>query len=218
MLDEQRARIVSVNVGAVRTVLFHGQVRTTGIWKEPVAGRVAVGPIGLAGDQQADRVNHGGTGKAVYAYASEDARWWQSQLGQAIPPGTFGENLTTIGMPINDASVGELWAVGTAILQVVQPRFPCWKLGLRMDDSHFPKHFLAAGRVGAYLSVVEEGEVGAGDAIEVISRPTRSLTVGLIAHLNHTDRPLALRLLDAAETGGSTEELDALLARAGGLT
>ncbi len=213
--DEAGARVVSVNVGRVREVLFHGEIRTTGIWKDPVAGRVAVTTAGVAGDQQADRVNHGGTGKAVYAYATEDASWWQSRLGTPIHPGTFGENLTVVGLPVNEAQIGEQWSVGTAILQVVQPRFPCWKLGLRMDDSRFPKLFLEAGRAGAYLSVVREGEVGAGDPVDVIFRPGHSLTVGLIAHLNHTDRARALRLLEAAEAGSPAEQLDDLLVRSG---
>ena len=139
-------RVVSVNVGEVRQVLFHGELRTTGIWKHPIAGRVTVGPIGLGGDQQADRVNHGGTGKAVYAYAIEDTAWWQRELGAPVEAGTFGENLTTAGMEINEALIGERWRVGTTTLQVVQPRFPCWKLGLRMEDSRFPKRFLVPVR------------------------------------------------------------------------
>jgi len=199
----------------VREVLFHGEIRTTGIWKDPVAGRVAVGVMGVSGDQQADLVNHGGTSKAVYAYAAEDAQWWQGQLGSPIPPGTFGENLTVVGIAINEARIGERWRVGTTVLEVVQPRFPCWKLGLRMDDSRFPKRFLTAGRAGAYLRVVEEGDVAAGDGVELLSRPGHSLTIGLIAHLNHTDRARAERLLAEAERGSPPAQLDELLVRSG---
>jgi MOSC domain-containing protein YiiM len=213
--DQAGASVVSVNVGRVREVLFHGEIRTTGIWKDPVPGRVAIETTGLSGDQQADLVNHGGTGKAVYAYAAEDAAWWQDRLRTPVPPGTFGENLTVVGLPVNDAQIGEQWSVGTAVLQVVQPRFPCWKLGLRMDDSRFPKRFLEAGRAGAYLSVVQEGEVEVGDPVDVIFRPGHSLTVGLIAHLNHTDRARAIRLLEAAEAGSPASLLDELLVRSG---
>lgn len=213
--DRSGARVVSVNVGVVREVLFHGEVRTTGIWKDPVSGRRAVGATGIAGDQQADLVNHGGTGKAVYAYATEDAEWWGRQVGAPIAPGTFGENLTVVGIPINDAVLGERWSVGTTLLEVVQPRFPCWKLGLRMGDSRFTKRFLDAGRAGAYLRVVEEGDVGAGDRVELVSQPGHSLTVGLVAYLNHADRPMALRLLEAAEAGSPPDQLDELLIRSG---
>lgn len=213
--DSAGARVVSVNVGVVREVIFHGEIRTTGIWKEPVAGRVAVRAHGLAGDQQADLVNHGGTEKAVYAYAAEDAAWWGKQLGAPVAPGTFGENLTVVGIPVNDAVLGEQWRVGTAIVRVVQPRFPCWKLGLRMGDSRFTKRFLDAGRAGAYLSVVQVGDVAAGDGVELLSRPAHSLTVGLIAYLNHADRAMALRLLEASETGSPPEQLDELLIRSG---
>jgi MOSC domain-containing protein YiiM len=211
--DESAAIVVSVNVGVVREVVFHGEVRTTGIWKEPVPGPVFVRSLGATGDHQADPVNHGGINKAVYAYAAEDAQWWQEQLGIPIPPGTFGENLTIVGVPMNEARIGERWRVGGAVLQVTQPRFPCWKLGLRMNDSRFTKRFLDAGRAGAYLSVVQEGDVEAGDRVERISAPGHCLTVGLVAYLNHADRPLALRLLEAAEQGRDPEQLDELLLR-----
>jgi MOSC domain-containing protein YiiM len=216
LIDSQAtAAVMAVNVGAVREVLFHGEKRTTGIWKSPVDGRVAVGSTGLAGDQQADRVNHGGTDKAVYAYAAEDAAWWQDQLGSAVPPGTFGENLTVAGIDLHTAVIGERWQVGTAVLEIVQPRFPCWKLGLRMGDARFPARFLAAGRAGAYLRVVAVGEVSAGDPVTLLFRPRHSLTVGLVAHLNHADRALAVRLLEAASGGRTAEELDSLVIRAG---
>ena len=211
----EAATLVSVNVGVVREVLFHGEVRTTGIWKDPVPGPVTLHTLGAEGDQQADRINHGGTNKAVYAYAVEDAAWWQDQLGIPIPPGTFGENLTVVGMTMNDALIGERWRVGGAVVQVTQPRFPCWKLGLRMNDSRFTKRFLDAGRAGAYLSVVQEGVVAAGDEVVRISRPGHSLTVGLVAYLNHADRPKALQLLEAAERGSEPEQLDELVLRAG---
>jgi len=213
--DGEPARVVSVNLGVVREVLFHGEMRTTAIWKEPVDHRVAVRTLGLAGDEQADQINHGGTGKAVYAYGAEDRQWWEAELGAPLSPGVFGENLSVVGIPINDSVIGERWRVGSAVLQVVQPRFPCWKLGLRMGDSRFTKRFLDAGRAGAYLSVEHEGTVAVGDPIELLSQPRHSLTVGLVAYLNHADRAMAVRLLDAVETGSGPGELDQLLLQSG---
>jgi MOSC domain-containing protein YiiM len=202
--------VVSVNVGSVREVLYHGETRTTGIWKEPVAGPVKVRFPGLVGDEQADHVHHGGTVKAVYAYAAEDRQWWQEQLGTELSPGVFGENLTVSGLELNEAVIGERWQVGTAELEVTQPRFPCWKLGVRMNDAGFMKRFLAAARAGTYLSVVREGEVVAGDRVERVFRPSHSLTVGLVARLNHADRGTALRLLEAVADGSSADQLEEL--------
>jgi len=127
----------------------------------------------------------------------------------------FGENLTVTGMALNDALIGERWRVGDAIVQVTQPRFPCWKLGLRMNDPRFPKRFLEAARAGTYLRVIQGADIKVGDPIERISKPGHSLSVGLIAELNAADRPLARRLLDAAERASAPEELDALVTRAG---
>lgn len=208
-------RVVSLNVGSVREVVYRGKNRTTAIWKDPTAGRLGVHRHGMAGDHQADVRFHGGQRKAVYAYAREDARWWEAELGTPIPPATFGENLTVEGISINDAVLGEQWRVGDALLEVTQPRFPCWKLGLRMSDPKFPRRFLAAGRAGTYLSVAEEGEVGAGDPVTIVSRPGHRVTVGLIAHLNHTDRALALLLLEAAEAGITPQEWQTMLSQAG---
>lgn len=208
-------RVVSLNVGSIREVVHRGRTRTTAIWKDPAPGRVSVNRDGLAGDHQADPKFHGGARKAVYAYAREDARWWEDELGTPIGSATFGENLTLEGIPINDAVLGERWRVGGALLEVTQPRFPCWKLGLRMGDPRFPRRFLAAGRAGTYLSVVEEGEIGAGDPVRVVSRPAHPVTVGLIAHLNHADRPLALALLEAAEAGLTAQEWRTMLSGTG---
>jgi MOSC domain-containing protein YiiM len=166
------SRVVSVNVGAVRTVEWHGREVETGIWKSPVDGRVAVRGVNLVGDRQADPRVHGGPDKAVYAYAVEDYEWWSAQLGRPVAPGTFGENLTVSGVELDEAIIGTRWRVGTAVLAIAQPRLPCFKLGLRMGDAGFVEQFEAAERFGAYLRVVEEGDIGAGDEIEVI--PTRT--------------------------------------------
>jgi MOSC domain-containing protein YiiM len=160
------ARVVSVNVGEPRTVAWRGREVTTAIWKEPVEGRVTLRGVNLVGDDQADRRVHGGVDKAVYAYAVEDYDWWAASTG-ALAPGTFGENLTTTGIDLGGCRIGDRWRVGTAELEVAQPRQPCFKLGIRMGDDAFPERFAEAGRPGAYLRIVTPGEVGAGDAIEV---------------------------------------------------
>ncbi|MET0490631.1 MAG: MOSC domain-containing protein [Acidimicrobiales bacterium] len=180
------ASVVSVNVGEQRDVEWFGRTVRTAIWKEPVAGRIAVRGVNLAGDDQADRRVHGGPDKAVYAYALEDYGWWCDELGEVVGPGTFGENLTTEGLDLSAAVVGERWRVGTTVLEVAQPRQPCAKLGMRMGDPAFRERFDEAGRPGAYLRIVEEGDVGAGDPVEVIHRPEHGLTIaGLYQRIGH---------------------------------
>ena len=193
------ATVVSVNVGASRTIPFRGAQIETGIWKVPVKGPIRARGVNLAGDDQADRSVHGGPDKAVYAYAQEDLSWWTAELGRVVAPGTFGENLTTAGIDVTNAVVGERWAVGSAVLEVSQPRVPCYKLGIRMGDQHFPPRFAAAGRPGAYLRIVAEGDIAAGDDVRVLSRPDHGVTVGLIERAYHADRSLVPRLLDAPE-------------------
>jgi MOSC domain-containing protein YiiM len=170
-------RVLSVNVGAVREVLWRGETVTTAIWKSPVDGRVAIRGVNLDGDDQADRQVHGGRDKAVYAYAREDYDAWRDRHDVATTPGQFGENLTVEGVDLRQAIVGEQWEVGSALLEVAQPRLPCFKLGIRMNDPRFPKRFQAEGRMGAYFRIVREGDVGAGDAIAIVSRPEHGVTL-----------------------------------------
>jgi MOSC domain-containing protein YiiM len=170
-------RVISVNVGAVREVEWRGEVVTTAIWKQPVAGRIALRGVNFAGDDQADRTVHGGPDKAVYAYAREDYDLWHDEEGVASMPALFGENLTTEGIDLGAALVGERWRVGSTVLEVAQIRLPCFKLGIRLGDPRFPKRFQAVGRMGAYLRVVQEGDVGADDPIEVIHRPDHGITL-----------------------------------------
>ena len=166
----EHVRVVSVNVGRPRVVGWHGRQVETAIWKEPVAGRVAVRGENLIGDGQADRRVHGGRDKAVYSYAIEDYEWWSERLGRPLEPGTFGENLTVRGVDLSATEIGSRWRVGSACLEVTQPRFPCFKLGIRMGDAGFVQEFEQAARFGAYLRILEEGDVGAGD--EVVVEPT----------------------------------------------
>jgi MOSC domain-containing protein YiiM len=174
-------RVVSVNVGLPRTVTWAGRSVTSGIWKEPVEGRVVVEGVNLHGDDQADRRVHGGPDKAVYAYATEDYTWWAAVLGRTLGAGTFGENLTTEGIDLAACVIGQEWHVGTAVLQVAQPREPCFKLGMRMGDAKFVELFGSSGRSGTYLRIQQPGDVGAGDFITTSSPPIHGLTVGDLA-------------------------------------
>lgn len=197
------AKLVSVNVGMPRTVEHNGRTVTTGIWKRPVTGRVQVSGVNLDGDGQADPSVHGGVDKAVYAYAKEDYERWGVELGtEALEPGTFGENLTIVGIELNAAEVGERWRVGTALLEVSEPRFPCFKLGIRMGDPTFLKRFAAARRPGTYLRILEEGYLGAGDLIEVVYRPEHGVTIGRFTEAFLGDRSLLDELLAADALSG----------------
>jgi MOSC domain-containing protein YiiM len=198
-ITNNQASVVSVNVGRPRAVELEGRTITTAIWKEPVAGRVQVLGVNVAGDDQADRSVHGGPDKAIYAYAREDINWWEGELGRSLEHGTFGENLTVRGLDVTNSLVGDRWRIGTTLLEVSQPRLPCFKLGLRMGDPLFVKRFAAALRPGAYLRIVEKGEVAAGDTVEVVHRPAHTITVELVARAYLRDHELAPRLLEAPE-------------------
>jgi MOSC domain-containing protein YiiM len=200
MAQTNNARsIVSVNVGAVRTVEHGGTHITTGIFKEPVSGRVRLRGVNLDGDDQADRGVHGGADRAAYAYASEDYDWWRGQLGRDCAPGTFGENLTTRGIDVSGALVGERWRVGSAVVQVTSPRVPCYKLAMKMDDPTFVRRFAAALRPGAYLSIVEEGDVAAGDGVEIVHRPGHALTLAEMVRIYFFERHRIGELVDIEE-------------------
>jgi len=192
-------KLLSVNVGSPREIEWLGRREATSIWKSPVNGRLPVRGVNVAGDDQADREFHGGPDKAVYAYAREDTVWWERELGRQLEHGVFGENLTVSGVDVTGAVVGERWEIGSAVLEVAQPRIPCWKLGARMEDASFPVHFAAAGRPGAYLRIVEEGEIGADDDVRVAGRPDHGVTVGDVARIYHQERGRASTLLDVPE-------------------
>ena len=164
--------VVSVNLAEPRTLMRRGREMTTGLWKRPVAGPVAVGRLGLDGDLVADEQHHGGTDKALYAYAAEDVAWWERQLGRELGAGFFGENLTLRGVDVSASHIGERWRIGRTLLEVSEPRRPCWKLAAKVAEPRFVKTFGQAGRPGAYLRVLQEGEVRAGDRIEVQEAPS----------------------------------------------
>jgi MOSC domain-containing protein YiiM len=161
-------------------VRYRGQLVSTAIFKEPVKGPVRVGLLGLEGDGQADLRVHGGVEKAVYAYPAEHYEAWSRELGRELMPGTFGENLTVTGLTEGVVRAGDRYRAGTAVLEVTQPRFPCFKLGIRMNDMLFLKRFLESGRSGFYLRVVEEGVVAAGDAFELVASDRRRPTIAEI--------------------------------------
>ncbi len=158
--------MISVNVSRPLTIVDQGRVIRTGIFKEPVAGRVRLGRLNLEGDAQADLRVHGGPDKAVYAYPVEHYEYWKQVLERSVLSlGQFGENLTVEGLQEDRVRLGDVFRVGTAVVQVTQPRSPCNKLGIRMGSKDFPRLFQASNRSGFYLRVLEEGEVGAGDDI-----------------------------------------------------
>jgi MOSC domain-containing protein YiiM len=190
------SELVSVNVGTPRPITYRGKTVMTSIFKEPVSGRVAIEGVNVAGDDQADREVHGGYYKAVYAYAAEDYEWWSGELGHEVGPGTFGDNLTLKGIDVNGARIGDRWRVGSAVLQVTEPRFPCFKLGAKMGTQGFVKQFAQAQRPGTYLAILEEGEAGPGDPVEIISTADHDVTIGLFAAA-YLDRSLRYRLLAA---------------------
>jgi MOSC domain-containing protein YiiM len=201
-------RLLSVNVGRPKDVDTGQRVVSTAIWKQPVEGRVEVRGVNLAGDDQADRTVHGGRDKAVYAYAIEETRQWEAEVGRQLGAGAFGENLTTAGVDVSGAVIGERWRVGSTLLEVVQPRFPCFKLGVRMDNPLFVRRFAHGSRPGVYLRIVEEGDLGAGDAVEVEteSRPAHGVTSRLVFDAVLVDHSLIPQALEAPQLIPSLRE------------
>ena len=192
-------KVVSVNVGLPREVEWKGMTVSTGIFKEPVAGSVVVRGDNLEGDRQADLTVHGGRNKAVYGYASEHYPYWRSQLPKMdFPWGVFGENLTTEGVSEDSLHIGDRLRVGSAVLMVVQPRMPCYKLQIRFGRDDIIQRFLASGRSGFYFSIVEEGEVAAGSAIEFLHRDENKVSIADVNRMylgQEPDAELAQRVL-----------------------
>ncbi len=160
----------------------------TGIDKKPVPGRVAVSPLGLDGDVQVNRRHHGGEGQALYAYGQEDADFWAAELGRDLPAGRFGENLRTSGVDLTGALLGERWRVGTTLLEVTAPRTPCANFARFWGLPDMVKRFTAHGATGAYLRVLELGDVAAGDAVDIVFRPGHGITTGLAFRALTTSR------------------------------
>lgn len=164
------------------------RVGRSGIDKRPIDGRASVQQLGLDGDAVLDHRDHGGEGQAVYAYGQEDAEWWERELDRELPPGRFGENLRTAGIDLNEALLGERWRIGTALFEVTAPRIPCTTFARFWGVPQLVKRFTARGATGAYLRVLETGDVGAGDEIEVLFRPDHGITAGRAFRLLTTEQ------------------------------
>ena len=176
--------LISVNVGLPREVNWKGKTVRTGIFKEPVSDRVMVRSLNLNGDGQADLTVHGGLEKAVYVYPFEHYAYWRNELPDTeLTLGSFGENFTVTGFREEALNIGDRFQVGTVQLMVTQPRMPCYKLGIRFGRPDMVKRFLASRRTGFYFSVLQEGEVGAGDTLELVSQDDNNITVADITQL-----------------------------------
>jgi len=177
-------KIVSLNTGLPREVPWHGMKVTTGIYKQPVEGRVTLRTLNLDGDRQADLTVHGGAYKAVYCYPLVHYDYWTRELPHRdLPMAIFGENFTTDGLLEDSVYVGDRFSIGSAEVVVTQPRLPCYKLGIRFESDDMVRRFLASGRTGFYLGVTREGQVGAGDEIKVIARDPNAVPVSEITRL-----------------------------------
>ncbi len=182
----------AVSAGVVVDVPW-GNLRRSGIDKRPVEGPVRVSAAGVGGDEIADTVFHGGVDQAVYAYAGEDLDDWAAELGRPLSPGQFGENLTTRGIDVQEARLGERWRIGTVVLEVCDVRIPCSVFQGFLDEPRWVRRFTEKGVPGAYLRVVQEGTVEAGDAVEVVERRDHDLTVALTFRAMTTQRDLLPR-------------------------
>ena len=206
-------KLVSVNCGLPREVVWHGRTITTGIFKEPVNGRVALRKLNLDGDRQADLSVHGGVAKAVYCYQLCHYESWNAELpGRELSAGSFGENFTIDGPTEGSIRIGDTFTVGSSVVTVTQPRLPCYKLGVKFQSDDMVKRFLESRRTGFYLSVAREGEVGAGDEMRLIESEPVSVSVADITHLytakqyNSEDMDLLQRALTTASLPDSWKE------------
>lgn len=181
-------KLLSVNVGLPREIKWNGKIVRTSIFKEPVTGRVRVARLNVSGDQQSDLTVHGGPDKAVYAYPSEHYPFWRTQIpNMDLAWGVFGENFTTDGLDEGTLHIGDRLRVGSAVFVVTQPRMPCFKLGIRFNRSDMVKRFLQSGRTGFYFAVLTEGEVAAGDSIELLQRDEHNIPVADVVNLYRGD-------------------------------
>ena len=182
-------KIISLNVGLPRLVLRNDEPVSTGIFKEPVTGRIRLRTLNLDGDRQSDLSVHGGPQKAVYLYPSEHYEFWKRELPDMdLPWGMFGENFTSEGILETETRIGDKVRIGTAELMVTQPRMPCYKLGIRFGRADIIKRFLVSERTGFYFSVLKEGEVGAGDQIELLEKNDSGVRVVDVTRLYSSDK------------------------------
>ncbi len=182
-------KLLSVNVGLPRLVMHNGNPVSTGIFKEPVTGRLQLRTLNLDGDRQADLSVHGGPSKAIYAYPSEHYEYWKRELPEMeLPWGMFGENFTTCGLFEGELSIGDKFRIGTSVVMITEPRMPCYKLGIRFGRSDIIRRFLQSERTGFYFAVLQEGEVGAGDRFELLKKDGHDVKVSDITRLYVRDK------------------------------
>ena len=200
-------KVLSINVTTtVHQGDWTGNMGSTGIDKQSVSGPVVFANDGVTDDVIVDREHHGGFDQAVYAYAREDADWWQTQLGIQIENGRFGENLTTSGLDVNSALIGERWKIGNVILEVSQPRIPCRTFAGFWQRPTLIKEFMAAGRPGTYLRIIQEGEITAGDEIEIISKPNHAITIADLYAAKNGERSKVQEIADVKELSRNYRE------------
>src|SRR5262252_5939470 len=210
------ARLQSVNVGLPRDIAWKGRTVHTAIWKNPVSGRSRVGRLNVEGDGQGDLAGHGGEQRAVFVYQIESYRYWQEQLKRTdFVHGQFGENFTIEGLPDNAVCIGDRYRIGTAVLEVTQPRVTCYRIGIRMNEPRMPALLTSSGRPGFYLRVLQEGEVEAGDEITKVGEAAERMTVAEINALlylpNHARGQLERALRIGALSPGWRDSFEALL-------
>jgi MOSC domain-containing protein YiiM len=203
-------QVKHLNLGLPREIETPRGIVLTSIFKSPVSTRIPVRGYNLVGDQQSDLSVHGGPAKAIYAYASEHYPYWEAKLKHPLTPGNFGENLTTQGLLESEVQIADHYRIGTAILKVTQPRMPCFKLNLRFDSAVMVKLFWQSGFSGFYFGVVEEGDIAAGDPIELLSRPAEGVTIAEVvkAYKGETkDESLIHRVLAAPIAGSWKQDI-----------
>jgi len=201
------ARIVSVNTGKVAGLVIGGRPQVSAIDKRQAVGAVRVHRLGLADDEHGDTENHGGLDQAVYAYAREDLDWWTERLGRELRDGEFGENVTTAGLDVTGALIGEVWQMGESVVQVTSPRIPCETFKAWTGEDRWVRRFAAGGRPGAYLRVLAEGEIRAGDQVEVLSRPDQRVTVAESMVAYYGDPALMRTLLTVPGRGCKWDQI-----------
>ncbi len=205
--DVATARVISVNTGHGQDAEWAGRLKRTAIDKRAAAGPARVGKLGIGADEQVDTDSHGGPDQAVYAYAREDLDWWVERLGRELRNGMFGENITTAGLDVTGAMIGEVWRLGTAAVQVASVRIPCVVFQNWIGEEHWVKRFADAGRPGAHLRVLTEGMVSAGDPVEVVTRPAYSVTVAEAMRAYYGDADLMRRLLQVEGRAARWDEI-----------
>src|SRR5437016_394991 len=210
------ARLLSLNVGLPRDIVWKGRTVHTGIWKNPLRGRCRVGRLNLEGDGQGDLAGHGGEQRAVFVYQIESHRYWQEQLNRTdFVHGQFGENFTIEGLPDDAVCIGDRYEIGSALFEVTQPRVTCYRVGIRMNEPRMPALLTSSGRPGFYFRVLQEGEVGAGDEIVKVAEAKERMTVAEINALlyspNHAPERLQRALRIEALSPGWRSSFEALL-------